>query len=183
MIQEENFEKNLDKETKIDKNFKNEIKKNNIEIQTKKKEIDILKKDINNVKLRYYATLDNIKKNTTKEIKIIKKMLFKNFFKKLYPILLQFKKFLHDTKKKNIDMHPIVKGLKLTQKSFQKNFKIWKIKEINQSSIKYDPNIHILENKDPQLNKSNQKFNLVKIIKHGYMIQDEVIKKAIVKII
>ncbi|WP_343126659.1 nucleotide exchange factor GrpE [Buchnera aphidicola] len=182
MIQKEKTIKDIKKNDKS-KILLKEEKKNLLTEEECQTKIQDLKNNLKNLKLRYYATLENIKKNTKKEISIIKNTIFKNFFKKLNPILQNIIEFLDYAKEKKKTKNPIIKGIYLTQKSFQKNLKIWKIELINQSNVSYNENIHQILDQSILQNPKKNKKNLIKILKNGYIIKKEIIQKAIVKII
>ncbi|CAL4320129.1 Protein GrpE [Buchnera aphidicola (Chaitophorus populicola)] len=170
--------------TKISNNNLNDEKKKNKKILNKifnlnKKILDIEKK-IKEAPLRFLATIENIKKEKKKEIKLIKKNYIKEFFKKFIIILQNINKItLQFNKFKNLN-NAEFQGISLIQKSIIEIIKKNKIQKIGKVGEKYNQNLHKIKNKKNI--KIHKNYIIKKVKRIGYILNKEILKKAIVKI-
>ncbi|VFP83609.1 Protein GrpE [Buchnera aphidicola (Cinara laricifoliae)] len=148
--------------------------------KTKKKIIKLIKEK-KNIKLRYYADIDNFIKQNEKEIKLIQNDKFKNFLKSITPIIDKIDYLVKISINSNSIQNTIIEGIQLTFNLFEKNLKTWNISRINKTNIPFNPEIHILAKNNQITDSTNNKI-VKKIKKNGYIFKKEVIQKAIVTI-
>ncbi|CAL4319981.1 Protein GrpE [Buchnera aphidicola (Chaitophorus sp. 3695)] len=144
-----------------------------------KKILDIEKK-IKEAPLRLLAKIENIKKEKKKENKLIKKNKITEFFKKFILILENINKIIlifPQLKNKN---NSEIQGISLIQKSILEIIQKNKIKKIGKVGDKYNQNIHKINNYNKI--KKDKNYIIKEIIQVGYIFNQKILKKAIVKI-
>ncbi|WP_075433736.1 nucleotide exchange factor GrpE [Buchnera aphidicola] len=169
-------------------NQTNDNKKDNIEKKEKKnssivkkieEKIVSCKKEKKNIRLRYYAEIDNLIKKNKKEIKNIKKQLFKEFLKSIFPVIDKIDYLVRNSHHTHVSQNSVLEGIKLTQNIFEKSLKSWSIKKINQINVPFDSQIHNLKSNQESDIAQNKKI-IKTIIQNGYIFKKKIIKKAIV---
>ncbi|VFP79135.1 nucleotide exchange factor GrpE [Buchnera aphidicola] len=168
------------------KEIESNIKDKKQEKKTKKfkkieEKISSLIKKKKDIELRYYADIDNIKKNNKQEITLIKNNQIKKFLKSIVPIINKIDKLIKISKNSNLTQNTIIEGIQLTKNIFEKNLKIWRIKKIDQVNVIFNPKIHKLKEKNIDNNLLNN-ATIKNIKKNGYIFKDQIINKATVKI-
>ncbi|VFP81420.1 nucleotide exchange factor GrpE [Buchnera aphidicola] len=170
------------KNKEIEKNIKDKKQEKKIKKFKKIEEkISSLIKKKKKKKLKYYADINNIKKNNKKKIDLIKNNQIKNFLKSIVPIIDKIDKLIKISQNSNLTQNTIIEGIQLTKNIFEKNLKIWRIKKIDQVNIAFNHNIHTLQDKNINNNLSNNS-TIKNIKKNGYIFKNKIIKKAIVTI-
>ncbi len=156
------------------------IKIKNKLIKKLKNKLIILKKENNNIILRCKADIENMRKLNEKNINNIYKYSLEKFSKELLSIIDNLKSSILVGKDKNLDPSINYEGINLTLKNFLvilKKFGILNLKNINQ----FDPNYH--EAISIVYTNSKSKDNkIIEVLQDGYMINDRLLRPAIVKI-
>ncbi len=158
--------------------LKKKVKKKNKIIKNLNKNLLNLKKNQDDLNLRYKANLENIHKLNEININKVYKYSLENFSKELLVILDSLKCSI----KNKLSINKInYKGLVLTLKNFLCILKKFGIIPLNNLKI-FDPNYHqaisIVDTKDK--NKDN---NILEILQDGYLINDRLLRPAMVKVL
>ncbi|VAX76413.1 nucleotide exchange factor GrpE [Buchnera aphidicola] len=172
---------NINKSNTIKLNEDKNKKKTDLISNEIEKKIYSIKKKKKNMRLRFYAEIENIKKNNSKEVLNIQNNMFFNFIQSIVPIVNKIDNLVKKSENFIVEKHPVIEGIKLTKNIFEKNLKIWNIKKINKLNIPFNSNIHSLK-KTQKLKKITNTTIIKNIIKNGYTFNKKVIKKAIVQI-
>ncbi len=160
--------------------LKEEIKINNKLIKKLKNKLVLLKKKNFNITLRAKADIENIRKLNENNINKIYKYSLEKFSKELLSILDNLKTSILVSKNKNIDSYINYEGISLTLKNFLKILKKFGI--INLTNIdKFDPNYHEAMS-IVYTNDKSKDNKIVKVLQDGYMINDRLLRPAMVKI-
>ncbi len=155
-------------------NIKNKL------INKLKNKLTILKKKINDINLRAKADIDNMRKLNEKNINKIYKYSLEKFSKDLLLIVDNLKSSILVSKDKKIDSYINFKGIALTLKNFLITLKKFGI--INLDKIKkFDPNYHQAIS-IVYTNDKSKDNNIMEVLQDGYMINDRLLRPAIVKI-
>ncbi len=169
--------------------LKNKIKKLEDELDIKnsnlsifKKKISNLKKKIFNINLRYHADIDNINKRNEKNIDKIYKYCLEKFMFDILPIIDNLKNALKNLSNKKIDFNITYDGINLTLKNFISIIKKFGVSIIDKKDIPFNPNYHqamvVLNSNE----KDKDNF-VVDILQEGYILNDRLLRPAMVKVI
>lgn len=137
-------------------------------------------KDIENIKKRQQAEIENVKK--INKIKFIKDLLdFNDTFKEALNCTEKFDKLENDEEKINM-IHTIKDSIHIVQNSLKRVFNKYEVQEFTPKvNDKFDPNLHeiILEYAD----KKNKTGTIGKIFNSGYKSNNITIRPARIAII
>ena len=130
--------------------------------------------------LRAQAEIENIKKRVIKEVENAHKFSIESILQEIIPIYdsLSLSCSLEQT---NIDITRVIEGNKMLLEMFQKIFDQNNIKQINPLNEKFDPKYHqaistIKDAKQPDDTVSE-------VVQKGYLLNERVIKPALVVVI
>ena len=174
---------NTDKENDLEKNKE---KKNdesifqNKKINELKEKIFKNKKEINNLKLRHLANIENIKKNTEKKIKKIKNAEIENFFKQIIPIINNLEDILTISTKLNLNDEPSIQGIELTLKSLLSILVKFGVKIEGKKNEIFNPKIHdVISTESSNTIEPNY---IIFVKKKGFILKKTILRKAAVVI-
>ncbi len=164
------------------KSLKEELDLKNSNLSILKKKISDLKKKIFNINLRYNADIDNINKRNEKNNKKIYKYCLEKFMFDLLPIVDNLKHALKNLSNKKVDINITYEGINLILKNFISTIKKFGVSIIDKVNVPFNPNYHqamIILNSDKK-----DKDNFVEdILQEGYMLNDRLLRPAMVKVI
>ncbi|WP_343187887.1 nucleotide exchange factor GrpE [Buchnera aphidicola (Periphyllus koelreuteriae)] len=166
--------KNIKEKEKKKKNIMNQLNK----IKILKEKIDEKKKQIKELPLRFFATIENIKKNTKNQCLLIKKDKKIEFFKKIFLIIDKLEKIIKNILNLKDKNNPKLQGISLIYQSLLDVIKKNNIQIEGIIGEEYNKNIHQLKNKQ----KIKKHSKIKKIFKKGYSINKKIIRKVLVKI-
>ena len=186
----------MDKETKKQKANKNTDQKDiEVLLEDQAKVVESIKeyqqkivdlenkgKELQENALRAMAEVENVKKRTDKEIKEIKKYALSGFVESLVPVvenLYRSTEHISDDQRKNDAVSKVVEGIEMTQGDFMKILEKQGVKRIMpQSGDVFDHNFH--QAISTISDKSAKSNSINKVIQAGYMINDRLIRPALV---
>ncbi|XRX42470.1 MAG: nucleotide exchange factor GrpE [Buchnera aphidicola (Eriosoma harunire)] len=140
-----------------------------------KQEITLIHKEIYNIKLNTQATIENLKKKSIHDIDHIKNNKIKIFITKLIPIIDKINVLVDNEALKNNTIH---KGLILTSQCLMNNMHKYGLKSEGQNEQLFDPKLHTT--KSIYDRKSKTPRYIKKIEKQGYILNNDIIRKATV---
>ncbi|HXK00580.1 MAG TPA: nucleotide exchange factor GrpE, partial [Buchnera sp. (in: enterobacteria)] len=160
--------------------------KNTTEIDKKEKKIIDLEKnilniknDINNIQLRGQAEIENIRKKSEKDIKIIKNTQLKEFSKKILPIIDALDEICTISAQNKIQETTMIQGIILTRKSMLNIIQKFGIKREGEKNTIFQPNLH--QSVSSKISETIQSNHITAVIKHGYTLNGILLRKAIVE--
>ncbi len=194
-----NFLKN--KEKKLDEN----ILKNNIlnieklnekiidlkdKLNIKKKKMIYLNDKLSSLKKKFYdlnlrskADIDNMRKRNQKNIENIYKYSLEKFSIDLLPVIDSLKNALISSRNKNSNLDSNFQGISLILKKFLSVMKKFGISLINEINVDFNANYHqaisVIETDNYKL-KDNV---VVEILQDGYLLNDRLLRPAMVKVL
>ncbi|MCW5196639.1 nucleotide exchange factor GrpE [Buchnera aphidicola (Pemphigus obesinymphae)] len=182
-INEDKLELNTEKKNKLNiKNDKNKIDINNKKYQIidLRKKISNVKNDITDIQLRGQAKIENIRKKSEQNIKMIKNSQLEKFAKKILPIIDSLEEILKIADQKKNQETIMVQGISLTLKSMLNVISKFGIKREGHKNTIFQSNLHqpILSKKS----KNTQSNHIISVIQHGYTLNGTVLRKAKVEI-
>ncbi|CAL4042445.1 Protein GrpE [Buchnera aphidicola (Tetraneura ulmi)] len=187
MTSEKSEQKN-NKVTNKEKNNKIEIENPSRNLEFSKeikinlqKKINNLKKKIFDVQLRTQANIENLKKDTQKKIKEIKKQKKEEIITNLIPIVDNFEKINEQIKKnQTIKNEKIIEGISLTLFNLKNDLKKIGVQPIILKNKIFNPNFHETQNKF----KFDEKkiYKIKSTVKKGYIYKNKILRKSIVLI-
>ncbi len=170
-------EKNIPKEekTKKEKKVKKDINKEKIQtLETKIKELEeaLLRKD---------ADLINYRKRKDDEVSRMLKYKDEDIAKDILPIIDNFERAINlDDDNLDDELSKFLEGFKMIYCHLEEILKKYEIKEIAETKVPFDPNIHqgVLTEKVEGLEPNM----VVEVMQKGYLLKDKVIRHAMVKV-
>lgn len=182
-INEDKLELNTENNNKLnvkdDKN-KTDINNKKYQIIDLRKKISNVKNDITDIQLRGQATIDNIRKKSEQDIKIIKNSQLEKFAKKILPIIDSLEEILKIANQKKNQETILVQGIILTLKSMLNIISKFGIKREGQKNTIFQSHLHqsILSKKSKKI----QSNHIISVIQHGYTLNGTILRKAKVEI-
>ncbi|QTJ62906.1 nucleotide exchange factor GrpE [Candidatus Nardonella dryophthoridicola] len=179
-IENNNKEKNeIEKNTKINNKEKiiNFIKKKKQEILELKNNIESLNKEIINNKLYFRSEIENINKKKYIEIEKIRKFSNESIMLELIIVIDNLERTIKYNENQN---NPTIEGIKLTLKLFIKIINKFGLFSIEETNIKFNPNIH--QAVALEYNEKIEPDYVVEILQKGYILNERLIRPAMAKI-
>lgn len=184
--QEQTDEKNSQQEAKKDnksgvdtKNTK-ESKANNEELRELQQQVKELKDQC----LRAYAETENLRKRSDRELVEARKFSISSVVQDLVNViesLYQSTDHISEEDKKNEKVKKIVEGIELTRKELMTVLSKYKVKRIQpELGDVFDHNFHQALSQSPDDNYP--KNTVIKVIRAGYLIEDRLVKPALVMV-
>lgn len=182
-INEDKLEVNTENNNKLNvKNNKNktDINDKKYQIIDLRKKISNIKNDIIDIQLRGQAKIENIRKKSEQDIKIIKNSQLEKFAKKILPIIDSLEEILKIADQKKNQEKIMVQGIILTLKSMLNIISKFGIKREGQKNTIFQSHLHqsILSKKS----KKTQSNHIISVIQHGYTLNGTILRKAKVEI-
>ena len=170
-------EKNIPKEEKPkkEKKLKKDINKEKIEtLENKIKELEeaLLRKD---------ADLINYRKRKDDEVSKMLKYKDEDIAKDILPIIDNFERAINlDDDNLDDELSKFLEGFKMIYCHLEEILKKYEIKEIAETKVPFDPNIHqgVLTEKVEGLEPNM----VAEVMQKGYLLKDKVIRHAMVKV-
>ena len=170
----------LKKKPQKNKSNKNIKKKENINFENLKNDLNKAKED----NLRYLAEIDNLTKRFDKERESTFKYAITEFANEIILVADNFARVMDSIsliKKDNKDsVKPLIEGIELIFKDFLKTLEKFEIKQIDCLGKKFDPNFH--QAISEEINNSKETGEIIKVIQIGYLIKDRLLRPASVVI-
>jgi len=170
----------LKKKPQANKSNKNIKKKENINFENLKNDLNKAKED----NLRYLAEIDNLTKRFDKERESTFKYAITEFANEIILVADNFARVMDSIsliKKDNKDsVIPLIEGIELIFKDFLKTLEKFEIKQIDCLGKKFDPNFH--QAISEEINNSKETGEIIKVIQIGYLIKDRLLRPASVVI-
>lgn len=148
------------------------------ELEQLKEENKKLKEDY----LRAYADAENTKRRCTQEIEKNNKYAISNFAKSLLSVadnLDRALKSIPEDKKDDCEhLKNLLTGVEMTQRELDKVFEKFGIKKMDIIGTKFDPNYHQVIQEVEDKEKPNG--TIIRELQSGYMINDRILREAMV---
>ena len=166
----------LKKKPQKNKSNKNIKKKENINFENLKNDLNKAKED----NLRYLAEIDNLTKRFDKERESTFKYAITEFANEIILVADNFARVMDSIsliKKDNKDsVKPLIEGIELIFKDFLKTLEKFEIKQIDCLGKKFDPNFH--QAVSEEVNNDKEIGEIIKVVQTGYLIQDRLLRPA-----
>lgn len=179
-VNEKTVDNQVIEEDKLDlKNFSSdEIKKLKEDIDLLEQEKKLMQKDY----LLVLADKENMKKLYKKELEDVRKYHMIEFAKIIVDIMDSLSLVNKNASKKDISVKEIIEPINMVQKDVSKMLKKFDITEISpKGGDKFDYSIHhAISKKD---SKEYPKDSILEVIQLGYMIQDRLVRPALVSVV
>ena len=148
--------------------------------QNQAAEIEQLKDQL----LRTMAELENVRKRSAREVEDAHKYAISGFCKNLLQVIDTLDRALgsvpEDARTKDGFLKTMFDGVELTRKEFEKTFAKFNVQKIDPQGAVFDPNVHqavsevVREDLDPGM--------VVDVLQSGYMIEDRLLRPAMVTV-
>ena len=130
--------------------------------------------------LRATAEVENIKKRTAKEVENAYKYSIESILEQIIPIYDSLS-LSCSHKEKDINKDQVLEGNKILLSMFQQLFEKNNILEINPINEEFNPDLHQAISTHEDKSKKNDVIH--EVIQKGYMLNDRIIKPALVVVI
>ena len=170
-------DKNIAKEEKTKKEKKVKKDNNKEKIQTLENKI----KELEEALLRKDADLINYRKRKDDEVSRMLKYKDEAIVKDILPIIDNFERAINlDDDNLDDELSKFLEGFKMIYCHLEEILKKYEIKEIAETKVPFDPNIHqgVLTEKVEGLEPNM----VVEVMQKGYLLKDKVIRHAMVKV-
>ena len=170
----------LKKKPQANKSNKNIKKKENINFENLKNDLNKAKED----NLRYLAEIDNLTKRFDKERESTFKYAVTEFANEIILVADNFTRVKNSIslikKDSNDSVKSLIEGIDLIFKDFLRTLEKFEIKTIDCLGKKFDPNFHQAVSEEVSNNK--EPGEIIKVVQTGYLIKDRLLRPASVVI-